>query len=256
MGTAIDLGLVLLVGVATLGLLWSGFRPRRSGETPHCAACDYNLTALESARCPECGTVLVGRAVVLGERSRQPHLIALGAIGLVCVLFLVFQQLALVRWYRHYPTYLVMRHVASARKATATKGWQEIQRRMSARLLSAGQIAQVYTACIEQIYTDDPSGVRTKMVAFLLAAHHTGDLTSAQGNLIIELALLARDDNARPRPAGHRRLSEHLTQLWFNGLLSDDQRRRLVEGWWAQPWVRPAPTPPPLVPSDTAPAPV
>ena len=50
--------LVLLAVVLVMALVAFRVlrRPRRHGQTPHCAHCDYNLTGLAGHRCPECGS--------------------------------------------------------------------------------------------------------------------------------------------------------------------------------------------------------
>ena len=61
-------GAVLLVlGIA---LMLEGYRPRRIGEAPHCARCDYLVGGLQAPRCPECGADLSGpRAIIKGDRD-------------------------------------------------------------------------------------------------------------------------------------------------------------------------------------------
>ena len=66
------IALVELVALPTLLLLglWllkTGLWPRRRGDTPYCRKCGYNLTALTSERCPECGSIVARAGTVRGE---------------------------------------------------------------------------------------------------------------------------------------------------------------------------------------------
>ena len=78
--------LILLAAlvVAVILLIRMLGRPRRRGNTPHCARCEYNLTGLTSDRCPECGTEMIPANIVYGERVRQPWL-AVTAVGVAVI---------------------------------------------------------------------------------------------------------------------------------------------------------------------------
>lgn len=90
------LAVLLVTTLLGLGLLWSGLLPRRRGDEPRCAACDFDLRgrradpddanarADDVAICPECGADLAReRAVVHGRRRRRPRRAALGALLLL-----------------------------------------------------------------------------------------------------------------------------------------------------------------------------
>jgi predicted RNA-binding Zn-ribbon protein involved in translation (DUF1610 family) len=70
---------LVVIGVVGLGALWiSGvrllvgdLRGKRVGETPFCTKCGYNLTALSSEICPECGVALMADNVRRGELRRD-----------------------------------------------------------------------------------------------------------------------------------------------------------------------------------------
>lgn len=68
------LGGLLLVGLL---LVWKGLRPRRTGTTPYCRACGYNMTGATGGTCPECGK---SRGVVLGERRIRNRRLAAGLL--------------------------------------------------------------------------------------------------------------------------------------------------------------------------------
>jgi hypothetical protein len=80
----------LFVGIIGLLFIADGLWSRRRGHTPYCRHCNYNLTSLDSDRCPECGmatatelsvnhdkarTAPAGPAIVAGgEAKRSPRL--------------------------------------------------------------------------------------------------------------------------------------------------------------------------------------
>ena len=102
-------GIVLITFIA-LGagvfLLLLGLRPRRRGETPYCRRCSYNLTMLESNRCPECGTPLTDGAIVRGRRVTRRGRIAAGIVllSLGAAWQAAYPALRRVDWYRRRPT--------------------------------------------------------------------------------------------------------------------------------------------------------
>ncbi|MCB9858240.1 MAG: hypothetical protein H6818_21355 [Phycisphaerales bacterium] len=63
--------LPLICGMMAVGgwLLLTA-RRRAAGSGPHCASCGYNLSHLESSRCPECGLVLSPDTISDGPPSR------------------------------------------------------------------------------------------------------------------------------------------------------------------------------------------
>ncbi len=52
-------------------LIILGLRGRYVGGEPRCRRCTYQLTGIQSQRCPECGSVLDDRGVVYGLRKRR-----------------------------------------------------------------------------------------------------------------------------------------------------------------------------------------
>ncbi len=140
------LGLIPLV--LGLGLVWFGIRSRRRGTTPHCRQCNYNLTGLESERCPECGTHLTPEAIVHGELRRRPGRIVAGCLLLALSAAVVGLTLTRVNWYRLVPTFWVMRDLQSPDPPTERKAWQELQRRVKADRLSDSQHSTLIDICL------------------------------------------------------------------------------------------------------------
>ena len=73
-----------LVGlVLAIELLDWGMRGRRIGDALHCRGCDYNLTGLQSDRCPECASLLDEKTIAIGARQRRRGAIAISTLILV-----------------------------------------------------------------------------------------------------------------------------------------------------------------------------
>jgi hypothetical protein len=72
---AILLGLVLLIAALRLA------RRRYVLGEPHCRRCGYPLTNHPGDQCPECGTILSRRGIVIG-RSRARRFVVLGALAI------------------------------------------------------------------------------------------------------------------------------------------------------------------------------
>jgi hypothetical protein len=68
--------IILTMVLCLVGVLLAAIalRGRRVGDVPYCRTCDYNLTGLESPRCPECGSEDV-KNVVRGEQRKRPVLL-------------------------------------------------------------------------------------------------------------------------------------------------------------------------------------
>src|SRR5687768_17045434 len=67
----------LIIGLV---LFRRGWRGRRSGDSPHCAACDYSLVGNHSGACPECGAALTAAGgIVRGNRARRKGMLYAGA---------------------------------------------------------------------------------------------------------------------------------------------------------------------------------
>src|SRR6476646_9844418 len=94
-------GIVLAIAGAVL--LWRGYWPRRTGDQPHCAGCDYLLLGNRSGRCPVCGREVSERSIVYGVRRRRKGVVWLG-LGLLLFALLAFtgagsKRVREVDWY-------------------------------------------------------------------------------------------------------------------------------------------------------------
>lgn len=93
--------------LAGLILLIRGLHGRRIGTDPHCRKCHYNLTGLTSRKCPECGTTLAPKTVLIGKPARRRGALATG----LCLLLASatglgltgYGKLRTVNWYLYYP---------------------------------------------------------------------------------------------------------------------------------------------------------
>jgi hypothetical protein len=127
---------------AGLWLVWRGRWPRRVGQTPHCAHCDYILTGLSGAeRCPECGSSLAGRGTTYGEYPRRKGLDWVGL--LLVVLTIAFMAaagpLSRVQWYHYRPFGWVLKDLDVP--GLQPRADAEIRRRLNANELSAAQVS-------------------------------------------------------------------------------------------------------------------
>src|SRR5687767_12290628 len=76
---------------------------RRVGETRRCRRCDYQLTAIESARCPECGTELGSANVAIGDRRPNPWLVLAGIVVILVAMSPLY-YLSQADWYQFRPS--------------------------------------------------------------------------------------------------------------------------------------------------------
>ncbi len=101
-------------GLALLGA-WAmvlGWRGRRIDDHPWCRKCRFDLSGSPAlpARCPECGTSLTRqRAVVRGQRGRQPLALALGAVLLLLSTWMagstIYPRLLPIDWRAYAPAW-------------------------------------------------------------------------------------------------------------------------------------------------------
>ena len=143
-----------LVGVAvTLKALF----PRRSGDTPFCRKCGYNLTGTDlvadDARCPECGLPLsTAKAVLRGERRRRWGVVASGVALLlgsgIPAGVLVGGRLASVNWYAYAPDAWVFGDLESGVAAREARAVAELQRRVRAGGLSRANLLRLADYCL------------------------------------------------------------------------------------------------------------
>ena len=142
-----------LIAVVGLVFLKRGRWPRRVGDTPHCRQCDYILSGLEADRCPECGMLVRPGTPVLGERHRRAGLAWLGALWLTlgCAgLFLgASGGLNSIDWNRYKSLSWLLRDMDSSFSATANPAWAEVQRRMTANLISDSQQNQLVEMALQ-----------------------------------------------------------------------------------------------------------
>src|SRR5258705_3806446 len=99
--TALALILSVMALIGIMGVKW-GFFPRRRGSERRCRRCNYVVENIPSERCPECGSILVGRGTVIGQRYRYVRIWLSGM--LLLLLAITYSGLELYRrveWY-HY----------------------------------------------------------------------------------------------------------------------------------------------------------
>lgn len=184
--TAASVSLYALLALGVGGLLsgaislWFGLWPRRRGDVPHCRRCDYNLTGIESARCPECGSELSAETIVHGERRRRPWLIAVGLTAVAAGLASFALAARHVDWYRFTPTSWVLADVRSPVANTAAKAWRELRRRESAGRLSAAQRSKLIDACLAEQASTRRIVMTSRALDYLAECYVKGRLSDKQ----------------------------------------------------------------------------
>src|SRR5262249_54454176 len=136
-----------VVGAA---LLVRGLAGRRVGDEPRCRRCRYNLTNLESDKCPECGLKLSPGAVRIGLWHRRRPSIALGTIALalggVLIAPATERWVASGNWYRYLPTSWVLKAAAK----DSLRAFEVIDQRCRNGKLSKAQLNDVAEVGLER----------------------------------------------------------------------------------------------------------
>lgn len=132
----------LALFVIAIVALCRAIRGHRIGDEPHCRACEYNLTGLQSTECPECGATVYDDAgnpiaIVSGSHNRSSIRISLGVLALLVVgsILLVNVGQLIPSWMRVAPAFLVT-SLAEDGKQSAM---DELLRRGNAGTLSTAQ---------------------------------------------------------------------------------------------------------------------
>ena len=145
----------LVLALAGLYLLLTAHFKRRRGDEPRCKACDYNLTGIESERCPECGAWLsdVG-AVVTGRRVLRPRRAVSGLLALILGVaplgHAAYRYLSQVDWYGLKPTSWVLRDLASTNGKLAAKAAKELRQRLTKDKLSPVEHDRAAEVCLAE----------------------------------------------------------------------------------------------------------
>lgn len=179
--------LALVLGLTGLALLVRGLRPRRTGDTPHCARCNYTLTGNVSGRCPECGSDLsTSTSIVVGDRHKKPVRAVFGT--LLLILALTGAWFVAGRDFDPYmlkPTGWVLSDLDDA--ATSARAWAELQRRMKDGPLAPAHRARLIdTALKEQGNFIAGGPLRQSMIDFLGLAAGNDWLSESQKKTFID----------------------------------------------------------------------
>src|SRR5262245_48694231 len=101
---------LLALPSVVLGCVFISFgrcSPRRGGA-PHWSTCEYNLTGIQSNRCPECGAELTPKTIVRGRRQHRMAVLITGmmllVIGTIAPIPAAHRWLNRVDWYPYKPT--------------------------------------------------------------------------------------------------------------------------------------------------------
>ncbi len=237
MGPTSHLAIGLQMLVLLIVLLAAGFvafrmlrRPRRQGQTPHCARCDYNLTGLTSERCPECGTEMIAANVVYGELVRRPLSKVAAWICVAALGFVLAQWAWHYNWYQIRPTAWVISDVQSANPRLKSRAWRELDRRVRARSLSKSQESRLIDVCLtEQAAASPNSAMIDYLGASLLAGRMSENQKATFFKQIVQLKLTLRPTviagGSVPVEIDHKSRGPSQPPLWIS--LNEDGTARL-----------------------------
>ncbi len=220
----IVLAVAAALDAAGIYLLLTAWR-RRTGRTPFCRNCGYNLTgtipSLPAAapaapvataggppRCPECGSGLDESQVRYGERRiRKPRLLAgllLTSTTSVTLAWQLASALPNVDWYRHYPVRWVFDDLASADAAVADRAFDELQRRCLAESLAQNHLDRFVEQCLRvqagplETGSHKPKYRGRKEVVLLERLYNEGGLSPDQSRRFFE-TMFVTELSVRPR---------------------------------------------------------
>ncbi len=189
----------LLAGPPGFVLLIRGLLTYRVGQTPYCAACDYNLTGRVSERCSECGAYLEEPgAIVHGELRRRPRLAVIGGLLLAFGMLSLLVPFLGVDWYRYKPTAWVISDLKSNNQTLANRAWTELQNRMVRKPLSERQQNRLISICLDTQAAGKQGGVSSNLIGYLGQSFLSNKLTDQQATLFLEQGLKL-DLQVRPR---------------------------------------------------------
>ena len=207
-------------------LLLLGLRVRYHGDEPHCRKCRYNLTALVSDRCPECGTKLAPYMILPGRPARRPMLAVLGVAGLGLAALVAFSPLRNVDWYQHYPTSWVIGDLRSADSRTAWRARDELDRRGGVARLSDADRKKLFQVAMAAIGPSAKSPIRWHLSS-VLREMYPDKLSVSQRQRLSDAALKALASS--PEVLVQRDLFAVVTRMHVNGELSAEQVKTLFE---------------------------
>jgi hypothetical protein len=132
--------------------------PRRTGSTPYCRKCGYNLTgrALDDpdARCSECGVALSQDAVVRGKRHVRRGRLAVGLLlFLIGAVPLVGAGVALLRGadvYQYLPSRVLLAFLRYGNVSTVDEATAELRIRIAGNKLSASTTQALIELCLDE----------------------------------------------------------------------------------------------------------
>ncbi len=168
-----------VVGMLALAalLVRAGLRGRRIGSEPFCRKCEYQLTGIQSARCPECGTELNERAIVHGVRKRS-----WGLVALAVVMPLAFPPTwtligkARSNWYAVLPLRVLRELVDRG----SLRAGSELHRRVSGGELTNAEIVQLYGHSCAMLRKQVPPLTRSNWRTYVSLVMRQNVLTQAQ----------------------------------------------------------------------------
>lgn len=180
--TLLNLSAQLVSTGVGLILLAIGLRGKRVGDEPRCRKCLYNLTALTSDACPECGSRLKPGAIVRGVRRLRRIPLVLGFVFLVLNAAASGAFLGGIDLLKHAP----FRVVLLVAEMDSLEAVHELFERHTILALSESETFALAEAALEK--QEQPATVANGQVWMHLLGllYFSGELTNEQENRFYE----------------------------------------------------------------------
>lgn len=165
--------------------------PKRQGEQPHCAKCDYVLTGASSPQCPECGEKLDQQSIVLGDRKPVRWKLGVAAALVLVSGGLITREIVQVvrspYWRQHKPTASMIRELEKADAARASAIFQSLATRVRANDISQHDVNETLELAFRRL-ADTPHDKRDLFVggSFLQAALETRRIAQLDAERLID----------------------------------------------------------------------
>ncbi len=154
-----------------LTLIVHGLRYRRPTADPHCPNCEYNLAAIESDRCPECGTLSDVENRPRSVRRRHIGVISVGAVLLLGGFGVAIPALVKVDWYTYQPTKWLLDDLRTGNAQQFDRAWTPIAARDDAGNLSDSTLRKLIAVALAEQAQQTTPLASEQLIHFLADCH-------------------------------------------------------------------------------------